>query len=524
MGTRARLGWLFGEVEAVKMPRFPATGPEAERIINEFRKVAPERVNDRAKGFDGTIGSIVLGLAAKAQSYAELAADHDPAVRLLQAMKLLSLAGIESCTTLRLRTICSQVFHQSDLATEEGWQDAVQRLLDLEFVIEDPRADALIIRKDVFFADVIIDYPSPNRPQQLERDLEKTAQAMIAVPDVEAVFYLGNALYRAKQYDAALAAYDFVLGVDDHTETVPTIVVWRNKGAVLRSQHHYDEALAAYDQAIGLDANYASAWRNRAGVLVDMGRYDDAISAYNRALAIDPAYAQAWNGKAKALMKQGKLHEAKAACDNAVKYDPTYDFAWRNLGDILSDLDKKREALDAYNRALAISPTYAYALNGKGVVLREIGDLSEALASFDGAIDKDSDLFYAYNGRGATLRDMRRYDEALAALEQCLAMNANYASAWKNKGTVLNALGRHAEALDAFDRALGIDPRYIAGLQGKATALRALGRTAEAAAVEEELAHLKPEDQPPEPSPSDPPESERKPEHERQNGKLDKSA
>jgi tetratricopeptide (TPR) repeat protein len=499
--TRARLGWLLGEVEAVKMPLFPVTGPEAERIINEFRKVAPERVNDRANGFDGTIGSILLGLSAKSQSYAELAADHDPAVRVLQAMKLLSLAGIETHTTVRLRTICSQIFHQADLATEEGWQDAVQKLLELEFVTEGPHEDVLIIKKDVYFEDVITDYPSPNRPQQLERDLERAAQAMMAIHDVEADFYLGNALYRTKQYDAALAAYDFVLSVDDHTEIVPTVVVWRNKGAVLRSRHRYDEALAAYDRAIALDANYASAWRNRGGVLVEMGRYDEALAAFNRALAIDPTYAQAWNGKGRALAKQGKFLEAKAACDNAVKYDPTYDFAWRNLGDILSSLDKKEEAVHAYDRALAISPTYAYAFNGKGVALRELAYLNEALAAFDSAIENDSTLFYAYNGRGATLRDMKQYDEALAALDQCLTMNSNYASAWKNKGTVLNAMGRYSEALDSFDYALGIDPRYIAALQGKATALRGLGRTAEAMVVDEALAHLKPEDEPSNPAP-----------------------
>src|SRR5262249_18437757 len=158
--TRARLGWLFGEVDAVRMPAFPSTGPEAERIISEFRKVAPERVNDRADGFDGTIGSLVLGLSAKGQSYAELAADHDPAVRVLQAMKLLSMAGIEMHTTLRLRTICSQIFHQSELTSEEGWQDALKELLDQEFVTEGPHEDVLIIKKDAYFKDIVTDYPA----------------------------------------------------------------------------------------------------------------------------------------------------------------------------------------------------------------------------------------------------------------------------------------------------------------------------------------------------------------------------
>ncbi len=544
----ARLGWLFAEVETVTVPSFPMRGPEAEQVIHEFQQLALQRTND----WDGTMGSLVLGLSTKRQSYAELAADHDPAVRVLQAMKLLSLAGIEAHTEERLQTICGQVFRHAELATEDGWQDALEKLIRKQFVTEGPKGEVLIIRKDDYFGRVITDYPSPNRPQQLERDLEKAMQAMIAVSDVEAVFYLGNALYRLKQYDAALSAYDFVLGATVHTEIVPSATVWRNKGAVLQSRRRFDAALSAYDHALALDPNFASGWRNRAGVLDEMGNFPEALSAYDHALAIDPTYAQAWNGKGRALAKRGRYTEALDAFQKAIDLDPSYDFAWRNQGDALSSLGRREEALAAYDAALAITPTYAYAWNGKGVVLRELGQLPEALAAFDRSLQLDANLFYAYNGRGATLRDLKRWDEALASLNQCLAMNANYASAWKNKGTVLNALGRYDESLAAFDRALAInasycpawtgrgatllatkryeealadfdralaiDPKYLAALEGKAEVLRRLGRGDEAKAVARLLAALTPEDEHPEVRDAlDEDEPERKPDNARQN-------
>jgi tetratricopeptide (TPR) repeat protein len=474
--ARAYLGWLFAEVDTVTVPVFPMQGPLAEQVIHEFQQQALKRTTD----WDGTMGSLVLGLSTKRQSYAELAADRDPAVRVLQAMKLLSLAGIETHTAARLQTICSQVFRQSDLAKDEVWQDAVEKLTRMQFVTEGPKDEVLIIRKDTFFEQVITDYPSPNRPQQLERDLEKASHALSAVADLEGVFHVGNTLYRMKQYEPALSAYDFLLGSVDRTSVLPTAVVWRNKGAVLQSLHRYEAALAAYERAIALDAKFASAWRNRAGVLGEMGRSAEALTAYDQALAVDPNYAQAWNGKGKTLARMGRSDEALAAFEKAISLDPHYDFAWRNKGDALSSLGRRGEALAAYDKALEITPTYAYAWNGKGVVMRELGQLPGALEAFDQAIALDPRLHYAFNGRGATLRDMGRLDEALAALDQCLAMKSSYASAWKNRGTVLNGLGRYDEALSAFDRALAIDAEYCPALTGRGVALAALGRYGEA--------------------------------------------
>ena len=317
--ARARLGWLFAEVETVAVPLFPMQGPVAEQVIHEFQQQALKRMND----WDGTVGSLVLGLSAKRQSYAELAADRDPAVRVLQAMKLLSLAGIEAHTAARLQTICSQVFRQTELAKDNIWQEAVEKLTLMQFVTEGRKDEALIIRKDTYFDQVITDYPSPNRPQQLERDLEKATEALSAAADREGVFHLGNTLYRMKQYETALSAYDFLLGTVDRMNIVPTAVVWRNKGAVLQSLRRYEEALAAYDRSIALDAEFASAWRNRAGVLDEMGRSAEALTAYDQALAVDANYAQAWNGKGKTLTRLGRYDEAITAFAKAISLGST---------------------------------------------------------------------------------------------------------------------------------------------------------------------------------------------------------
>jgi tetratricopeptide (TPR) repeat protein len=474
--TRARMGWLFAELATVEVPLFPLQGPEAETIISEFRDQALQRIKD----WDGTLGSLVLGLSAKRQSYAELVIERDPATRVLQAMKLLTLAGIEKHTERRLRAICTDVFFRTDLGRGDVWRDTVDNLIRMQFVMEGPNEGTLIIRKDSYFEQVITDYPSPDRATQFDRDLEKTLTVFSGIQDVEAVFHLGNTFYHLKQYVQSLDAYERVLNLGAFSDAVQPAVVWRNKGAVLQSQKKYDQAIGAYDRALQLDPTYASAWRNKGDIQQELENYSAAIIAYDRALLLEPHYTAALNSKGQALNKMGRRAEALVILDEALTIDPRYDFAWRNKGDVLSALERYSEAIAAYDQAIEINPDYTYAWNGKGVVHREMGRYAEALAAFDKALELDPKLWYAWNGRGATLRDQGKYDEALNALDHALQLNPDYAGALKNQGTVFEKVGRYAEALAAFDKALAQVPSYPAARTGRGLVFAAQGHYTEA--------------------------------------------
>src|SRR5262249_32501996 len=232
---------------------------------------------------------------------AELVIERDPATRVLQAMKLLTLAGIEKHTEQRLRAVCTGVFFRADLERNDVWSETVDNLIRMQFVTEGPNEATLIIRKDSYFEQVITDYPSPDHPVQLERDLEKSAAVFAGLQDVEALFHLGNAFYRRKQYVQSLDAYWRVLSLGPFIDAVPAAVVWRNKGAVLQSQKRLDQAIAAYDRALQLDPTFTSAWRNQGDIQLELGHHLAALRAYERALAIEPGYTAALNSKARAL-------------------------------------------------------------------------------------------------------------------------------------------------------------------------------------------------------------------------------
>ncbi len=84
------LGWLFQKLEKVEVPTFnrDENSPEAQAIIAEFKDTGVVRDE-----YNGTLGSLVLGMSTKHQQYVELVNRRSPAVPVLRAMKLLWLGG-----------------------------------------------------------------------------------------------------------------------------------------------------------------------------------------------------------------------------------------------------------------------------------------------------------------------------------------------------------------------------------------------------------------------------------------------
>jgi hypothetical protein len=186
----ARLRWLFDQLKVITLRSFRVeiTDPESATIIDLFQQHGAIDIGD----WDGTLGSLVLGLSKKQSQYEQLVHSHHPAVVVLRAMKLLALARIPVHTYLRIQGVCTGVFAESTLQGDsKTWQESVDQLTRLEFVTEakDQASDnyALVIRKDMYFDKVIIDYPALNRPYQLEQHFEQLQKVLVWLHDSSAL-------------------------------------------------------------------------------------------------------------------------------------------------------------------------------------------------------------------------------------------------------------------------------------------------------------------------------------------------
>jgi tetratricopeptide (TPR) repeat protein len=259
----ARLRWLFDQLKVITLRSFEVTDPEATTIIDLFRQHGAINVGD----WDGTLGSLVLGLSKKQSQYEQLVQAHDPIVVVLRAMKLLALAGITIRTYSRIQGVCTGVFGESTLqGGSKTWQESVDQLTRVEFVTEEKDQAsgtyALVIRKDTYFDKVITDYPALNRPYQLAQHFEQLQKVLMELHDSSALVSLGIALGNLKWHEAALAAFE---------------------------------------QALRLDPNNARAYSNKGVTLADLRRHEAAVAAFEQALRLDPTNTDAYNSKEKLL-------------------------------------------------------------------------------------------------------------------------------------------------------------------------------------------------------------------------------
>lgn len=455
--TSASFAPLFEQLEVVRIPTFSsnAEDPAVVPILTAFRRYHAPFIED----WDGTIGSLLLGLARRKANYLEMVTQHDPGVPILRALKLLRAAEVVDYSERRLKAVCRGVLGEHDLAAKrEAWREAVDGLVAKQFVAEEVAPDGelrLLIRTDAYFTGVITDYFAADRPARNEHDLVLLQGVLMDLNDVPALVSLGGVLIRLARYERALAVYDRVTQLD-----AKHALAWVNRGVALHNLRRYEDALASYERALELDASLARAWNNEAAALLKLERYPEALEACERALALDNSIAVAWCNKAGALLNSGQDAGALEACKRALALDPRLPEAWITKAAILRKLGRVAEALEASQQAIALKPDAADAWVNQGVLLHGFGRFQEALDALDRALRLNPDDLTALSDKGALLGDLGRPDEALVVLNRALSLDPKRATVWNGKAyAVMGALGDHEQALACAERAIELMPQ-----------------------------------------------------------------
>jgi TPR repeat protein len=133
-----------------------------------------------------------------------------------------------------------------------------------------------------------------------------TTAVAAAIPDVEAIYALGNAHARNREYDQAIEQYDHVIRLDPQH-----INALNNRGNAYLAKGGYDQAIADFDRAIAIKPDFATAYANRGNAFQDRGEFDRAIRDYGVALQLKPDLAVALDYRAKAYDRKGMHDQAR---------------------------------------------------------------------------------------------------------------------------------------------------------------------------------------------------------------------
>lgn len=157
--VNAELGdHLLIRLKSLRLPNFNSDpeDSQAKQIIATFQ----QKEHIHLEEWDGTIGSLVLGLSRKHDQYAALP-EHVQIV--LKAVKLLAKAAIFFYPEPYVRKVCIGIFPKAQSLQEDGlWQDSIDLLLKKQFIIDFSQMNDepnIAIRSDSYLEKVISDYP-----------------------------------------------------------------------------------------------------------------------------------------------------------------------------------------------------------------------------------------------------------------------------------------------------------------------------------------------------------------------------
>jgi tetratricopeptide (TPR) repeat protein len=319
-------------------------------------------------------------------------------------------------------------------------------------------------------------------------DTEQKSQNSTQVETIEELYLQGVLLYKAEDWDAALAIFDRCLQQNPQDNKVICMY-----GSTLCGLNRIDEAINIFDQALKIKSDDYIAWNNRGFALGKLGRLDEEIDSYDKALKIQPDFHEIWYNRGIALGILGRLDEAINNYDKALKIKPDYHEAWHNRGIDLDDLGRLDEAIDSYDKALKIKSDKYEAYFNKSNVLYKLDRLDEAIDSYDKALKIKSDYHEAWYNRGVTLFSLGRLDEEIDSYDKALKIKPDYHEAWYNRGIALFALGRLDEAVNSYDKVLKIQSDFHQAWHNKGVAYYKWGKYQNALNAYQQAINIKPD-------------------------------
>jgi tetratricopeptide (TPR) repeat protein len=192
----------------------------------------------------------------------------------------------------------------------------------------------------------------------------------------------GNQLYRTRQYNKSVAAFDRAIAKGKE------LTGNYGKALSLLDTDKYELAQIAIDRAIAAvsankRANYYYFWRHKSSGFRELKKYDDALKAINIAIELEPNDPILRNTKAGILVASKKYIEAIAIYTDLIRTKPEA-YAYVNRGLVKSYLGNNQEAIGDYDRALAINPQLAEVYYNRGTFKFKfaLGNNQEAIGDY----------------------------------------------------------------------------------------------------------------------------------------------
>lgn len=232
-------------------------------------------------------------------------------------------------------------------------------------------------------------------------------------------------------------------------------VAAKDRGNALYKAKDFPGALAAYDEALQIDPSNQIFVSNKAAVYIEMKDTTTALDICQAALD-QTEHKLSFEDKAKLLSRMAGAHHKSGDMDKAIEY---YNKAQMENYEKATERKIKNLELEKRKKAIAdyIDPEKAQEAKERGNAFFREGKFGEATKEYEDAIKRDPSSAPLRNNLAAALVKIMDFNGAKTQVEKSLELDPTYVKAWAKKGDVEFFMKEYHKALESYKKGLSLD-------------------------------------------------------------------
>jgi tetratricopeptide (TPR) repeat protein len=258
--------------------------------------------------------------------------------------------------------------------------------------------------------------------QQTDEAIEYLTLYLDKNPYCEVAWHqLGKQYFDKKEYQKALAAFDFAIISDD-----VFIGAYLEKGKVLEKLKQYNEAIECYKVTLALDDPTSFALLRIGHCYEKLGQNDLAVQHYYKTVEEDPLLDKGWIAITKYYNKNQDYQNALHYINKAINIDEDNVVYWKLYAQINQRLNFLEESERGYKRALELGNYELDTWISRGDILIKLGEYEAAIFNFEQCVEfypESEEVEYRLAGLNLKLQ---KISEGIIHLNNALTLNFDY--------------------------------------------------------------------------------------------------
>lgn len=227
----------------------------------------------------------------------------------------------------------------------------------------------------------------------------------------------------------------------------------KEKGNAYYKEKKFQEAIAAYDEAFSIDPTNMMYLNNKAAVYIEMGECDRAFEICNEALEVGKVNKASYEDRAKVYQRIASAHLKKKDIKAAIEAygKAQLEFPDKSIAAKIKnlELDFKKQKKEEY-----INPQLGLEAKERGNAAFREGRFGDAINEYEEAVKRDPTNAPFRNNLAAAYQKMGLFNDAKREVEKSLELDKKYVKAWAKKGDIEFFMKEYHKALESYKTGL----------------------------------------------------------------------